>query len=267
VRKIIAVISVTMILFAFACKMPERKNNGTEKKFFTTTVANIFFIFPQDSFAYDNREKLIAECRDAIKSDIRIVKLPSFTDSITIQFVSSRAEMKKYTGLPASGVIGEQPKKTIYLLDNVKENGPPIKHELMHMITLCAWGNPDPTSIWMNEGLAAYSQNECNSYNDEQIYRFLLEDKMLSPMDSLAAQFYKQPEMIAYHQCGFISQYLLANYGVEKFKELWTQGFENFEKIYGLPFAKVKLSIDSTAKHDYPTAPPIDWKVFSIGCE
>jgi hypothetical protein len=265
-RKIIAIISAASVLFAFACKMPAKKDNGTEKKFFTTTVANISFIFPQDSFAYHNREKLMAECRDAVKSDIKMVKFPSFTDSITIQFVSSREEMKKYTGLPASGVIGEQPKKTIYLLDNVKENGPPIKHELMHMITFCAWGNPDPTSIWMNEGLAAYSQNECNSYNDEQIYRFLLEDKMLLPMNSLAADFYREPEMIAYHQCAFIAQYLLANYGIEKFKELWMQGLANFETIYGKSFAQVKLNIDKTAQHDYPNAPPIDWKTFEEGC-
>lgn len=32
-------------------------------------------------------------------------------------------------------------------------------------------GKKRVTSLWMNEGLAAFSQNGCNGYNDEQIYR------------------------------------------------------------------------------------------------
>src|ERR1700683_5550638 len=108
--KTITIISGTLILLMFACKMPEKKDNRRpEEKFFTKQVGNIFFIIPQSSLAYDHREELISKCQDAIKSDLSILKIPSFTDSITIQFVSSRAEMKKYTGMPAGGVANIQP--------------------------------------------------------------------------------------------------------------------------------------------------------------
>jgi hypothetical protein len=118
----------------------------------------------------------------------------------------------------------------------------------------------------MNEGLATYAENNCNGFNDEQIYRYLSEKNMLIPMTAITTSFYKQPEMVAYHQAAYIVQYLLNNYGVEKFKDLWTQGFAQFERIYGIRFQEVNTNIDRTAKQDYPDAPAIDWSSFQKGC-
>jgi hypothetical protein len=231
-----------------------------------TKRGNISFISPPSGYAADNRDKLIASCLEGVKSDISLVNLPEFTDTITIQFLVSREEMKKYTGIPASGVTLLYPRKIIYMVLNDQEKGAPIRHELMHMILLCNWGGPDQTSLWMHEGLAAFSQNECNGYNDEQIYRYFAATGMLLPMDSLVNQFYHTPEMIGYHQAAFIVQYLLKNYGVEKIRKLWQQGFDAFKDIYGTSFDRMQMDINSEAKKDYPTAPKIDWKVFSQGC-
>lgn len=85
-------------------------------------------------------------------------------------------------------------------------------------------------------------------------------------MDDLAINFYKQPEMIAYHQAAWIVQYLLSNYGIEKFRALWTQGFASFENIYGIHFSKATAEISKMAKQDYPSAPAIDWNIFKEGC-
>ncbi len=137
----------------------------------------------------------------------------------------------------------------------------------MHMIMLSALDGCVQTSFWMNEGIAAFAENQCNGFNDEQIYRFLSENKLLLPMDSLTAHFYLEPEMIAYHQAAYIVQYLLSNYGVEKFKDLWMQGFANFEKIYGVSFANAQENIERTAKRDYPNAPNIVWEKFKEGCQ
>jgi hypothetical protein len=108
--------------------------------------------------------------------------------------------MKKYTGLTAGGIPMIQP-KIVYLVsnDDPKEGRPPIKHELMHLITMTTWGFPGQDSNWMNEGLAAYAENDCNGYTDEQVYRYLLEKNMLVDMTALTTSFYRQPEMIAYH--------------------------------------------------------------------
>ena len=256
------------MIFLLACNAPVK--NGTKKvvnKELTKRVGNVSFIFPSKGYAYDNRNKLVEECLDAIKSNIDLIKLHEYTDTISVQFLTSRQEMKKYTGMTPSGIALVQP-KILYVVANgdPKEVRPPIKHELMHMISMTTWGYPGQDSNWMNEGLAALAENNCNGYNDEQIYRYLLDKDMLISTDDLTISFYKQPEMVAYHQAAYMVQYLLNKYGVEKFKDLWMQGFAAFEKIYSIPFSHVKTDINTTATRDYPSAPPINWNTFQIGC-
>jgi hypothetical protein len=256
------------VLLLFACHTPSKKENrwAVERQL-VKRAANVSFIFPSKGFAYDNRNKLVNECLEAIKSNTALIQLPQYSDTITVQFLRSRGEMKQYTGMTPSGIALIEP-KILYVVANADSNEvkPPIKHELMHMITMTTWGYPGQDSNWMNEGLAAYAENNCNGYNDEQIYRYLSEKNMLIPMEALATSFYKQPEMIAYHQAAYIVQYLLNQYGVEKFTELWTQGFAQFEHIYGMRFQQAKTNMDRIAKQGYPAAPAIDWNSFQKGC-
>jgi hypothetical protein len=260
-------LAASMIVL-LACNMPTKNGKQwVEDKHFTTNIGNVSFTFPSKGYAYDNRNRLIEECLQAIKSNVALLKLPGYTDTISIQFLTSRQEMKMYTGITPSGIALVQP-KILYVVANgdPKEVKPPIKHELMHMISMTTWGYPGRDSNWMNEGLAALAENNCNGYNDEQIYRYLSEKNMLISIDALTTSFYKQPEMIAYHQAAFIVQYLLNKYGVEKFKDLWSQGFDAFEKIYNIPFSQVKAHISTKAKQDYPSAPSINWNTFQVGC-
>jgi hypothetical protein len=229
-------------------------------------LRNISFVFPPTGYAHDHRQQYIQECLEGIKHDLPMIHLDAFTDTFTIRFVDSREEMKRFTGNPAGGITELWPEKIIYMEVNEKEKGAPVYHEIMHMISQTSWGEPVRSSQWMNEGLAAYSQNSCNGYNDEQIYRYLAVSHMLLPMDAMADHFYQTPEMIAYHQAGCIVEYLLHHYGVEKFKELWQQGFDRFDVIYGVSFSRIEADIQATVERDFPKAPPINWKVFSIGC-
>lgn len=227
---------------------------------------NITFVFPLKGYAYDHRQQLIQACLDGVPEDLRILHLAAFTDSFTIRFLDTRQEMKRYTGYPSGGVALPQPYMIIYYVVNQEEQGPPIKHELMHLITLVDWGGPDPTSVWMNEGLAAYSQNSCNGYTDEQIYRYLAVHNLLLPMDSMEHQFYHTPEMIGYHQGGWMVGYLLKRYGVEKVKDLWQHGVDDSVRIFGVAFSQVEMELKEAAARDIPVAPDIDWKSFMVGC-
>lgn len=266
-NKITIACIIVLAFFSLSCNSGGKKANKVQADGKPAEIpGNISFVFPPRGYAHDHRQQLIQECLDGIRHDLPIINLHEFTDTFTIRFLESRQKMKEYAGNPASGITMLEPQKIIYLLANEKEEGAPIDHELMHMITLAEWGYPDRTSLWMNEGLAAYSQNNCNGYNDEQIYRYFAASRMLLRMDSMVNQFYQEPEMIAYHQSAFLVQYLLKQYGVAKFRNLWQQGFNSFQPIYGVTFAEVVKDIDSTAKRDYPTAPDIVWKKFSEGC-
>jgi hypothetical protein len=264
-RKVLLYASVACLL---ACHAPiTKEDEWTVEKQLVKSVENVSFTFPSKGYAYDNRDRFVNECLQAIKNNTALIKLPGYKDSISIQFLRSRQEMKKYTGMTPSGIALVQP-KILYVVANgdPKEVKPPIKHELMHMISMTTWGFPGQDSNWMNEGLAAYAENNCNGYNDEQIYRYLAGHGMLIPMGALTTSFYRQPEMVAYHQAAYIVQYLLNRYGVENFKSLWIQGFASFEKIYGIPFEEAKKDMDKTANQHYPAPPTIDWNTFQVGC-
>jgi hypothetical protein len=261
----IRVLLYCCIISIFACDGKEKP--GTIVKLVVTKTGNVSFTFLSKGYAYDNRVRFMEECHQAIKSNIALLNLAEYRDSIRIQFLSSREEMKRYTGMTPSG-IALPDSKIVYIVanGNPKEVKPPIKHELMHLISMTTWGFPAPDSNWMNEGLAAYAENNCNGYNDEQIYRYLISKGMLISMDSLATTFYHQPEMVSYHQAAYIVEYLLSQFGVQKFKNLWAQGFRSFEKIYGIRFEQVQKVMNNTAENNYPIPPNIDWNSFKAGC-
>ncbi len=257
-----------LFLVLIACYGPASKeNSGAVDGQLVIKVENVSFTFPLKGFAYDNRNELVQECLAAMKSNTALIKLPQYNDSINVHFLRSREEMKSLTGMSASGIALLE-NRMVYIVASGKTNEvrPPVKHELMHMIAMSSWGYPAEDSNWMNEGLAAYAENNCNGYNDKQIYRYLSGQGMLIPMKVLATSFYRQPEMIAYHQAAYIVEYLLGQYGIEKFTALWIQGFVQFEQIYGIDFQQVKTSMDAIAKRDYPDAPAIDWNSFEKGC-
>lgn len=223
--------SLLILTVYFACTIPAGNKNADWKTdcMVVTTVGNITFNFPSAGFAFDERKNLITECFDGINHDLSIIHQNAYSDTISAQFVNSREEMKKHLGYTPSGAAFPQ-LKTIWFVAN-KGLSPPIKHEFMHMITTGLWRQPPNVSDWMKEGIAAYAENNCNGFTVEQIYAFFEKKNMLIPIDSLTAHFYMEPEMIAYHQAAYISQYLIEDFGIQKFSLLWQSGLKKYRPL------------------------------------
>src|SRR4051812_43955444 len=99
------------IVFLLACNAPATKEKQwTVDKQFVKRVENVSFTFPSKGYAYDNCNKLVQECLQAIKSNAALIKLREYSDTINIQFLPSRQEMKRYTGMTPSGIALVQPK-------------------------------------------------------------------------------------------------------------------------------------------------------------
>jgi len=250
-------------------KTVEYTNNDLEngwqlQKQVTKEIDNLHFTFPSEGYAYDNRDLYVKECIDALKEDCAIIKLPNYNDPIKIRFLNSRKEMEEEVGMTATGWTNMWTQE-IHIVA-VNEFTPPIKHEIMHMISMTTWGYPHDDLIWLNEGLATYTETHCNGYKVGQIYRYLLEKEMLISIDSLTNNFFGEDDMISYHQSAHIVEFLLTNYGIEKFKELWKKGFCFFEEIYTISFSQMEIEINKNTIEKYPTAVSIDWNVFKKGC-
>jgi Peptidase MA superfamily len=261
---------LTLISIGISCNEPlkEKSNGWSEENQVLKTIENIEFTFPSEGYSFEKKDSLITECLEAIKNNSELINISNFKDTLYIRFLSNRDEMKKYTGSKSAG-YAKPWINTVYIMASGKpgEVKAPIKHELMHMVSLMRWEYPPQNLTWMVEGLATYAENNCNGYNVQQIYRYLLENKMLLPIDSIASSFYDKPEMIAYHESAYIVEYLITNYGMEKFKKLWKEGFDNFEKIYLLPIEQVMAEIEKKLIEKYPKIPDINWEVFKEGCK
>lgn len=271
--KPIAIVFFTTLIYSFiGCSVQKANLVSLEKEGWTKetqvlkTIDNINFNFPAGGHAFDHKADFVKQCFDALQSNLQLIKLDDFTDTIQIRFLRSREDMYWLTGRRAAGIA--QPHiYTLYVVaDSSERVKPPIKHEFMHLIAMLKWGYPHYTSTWINEGLATLAEDNCNGYKVSQIYRYFMETDKLVHVDSLAKSFYKQPEMIGYHQSAYIVEYLLNNYKIEQFKRLWTEGFGSFESIYSIDFRKMKMELEKSVMEKHPKAPAINWETFKKGC-
>ncbi|MDG1477733.1 MAG: peptidase MA family metallohydrolase [Vicingaceae bacterium] len=271
-KKISTIILLSALIYSLiGCADKSQENNNTAQengweleKRVTKKVANFYFTFPSEGYAYDNRDLLVKKCIDDLKEDCAAIELQNYNTPIKIIFLNSRKEMEEEVGYSATGWTNMWTQEIHIVANN--EFTPPIKHELMHMISMTTWGYPHDDLIWINEGLATTTEKHCNGYNVGEIYRYLIENELLLSIDSLTNNFHGEPSIISYHQSAHIVEYLLTNYGLEKFKELWKKGFSSFEEIYLISFSQMEEEIKIKTIEKYPTPVNIDWDVFKKGC-
>lgn len=225
------------------------------------TIDNITYYFPSE-INIDKRNAIIKECQTAVTENLEFINETDFTNKMDVEFVDSRKKMLKYAGMEAQGLAFPN-RNTFFTVLNNDES--PIKHEMMHMITMYKWGIPSVTSTWMNEGLATYSSTVCTKYSLSEIYRYLMQSEKLIALNNLADNFYGYSEMVAYLQSAFICKYLIDNYGLEKFKLLWKNGFNSLESIYGFNNNQLEMNLSEFVNKKHPTEIEFDWVKFNGG--
>lgn len=225
-------------------------------------VGNITYYFPIE-VSIERRNTAIKECQNSITENLEIIQEKEFSNEMDVEFINSREEMLKYTGIGAQGMAFPD-RDTFFTL--LKDEGSPIKHEMMHMITMYKWGTPTQTSTWMNEGLATYSGGTCSEYSLSEVYKYFIQSKKIISMDQLATNFYGNPEMIAYTQSAFVCKFLIAQYGLEKFKLLWKEGYDEMQTIYGFTNKQLETNLVEYVNKKHPIHIEFDWEEFNKGC-
>ncbi|MFI0429378.1 peptidase MA family metallohydrolase [Mariniflexile sp. HMF6888] len=254
-----------LILSFYSCSAQKKTTNDeTWNKIVTETktINNITYIFPSEA-EIPRRNLAIEECQKAIEENLKLIGETEFNNKMDIEFLKSRKEMLKYGGMAAQGLA--YPDRDVFFT-LLKDKGSPIKHEMMHMITMYKWGTPPYSSTWMNEGLATYSGGTCSKYSLEEIYKYFIQSNKLISMDKLSEDFYENPDMIAYTQSAFICKFLIDNYGITKFKELWKSGYEKLNEIYGIDSKTLENTLKDYINKKYPKDINFDWEEFNKGC-
>ncbi|WP_416441582.1 peptidase MA family metallohydrolase [Leeuwenhoekiella sp. A16] len=259
-------LSYLLLILSFYSCVKQKKiandENWTKIVTETRTIDNITYNFPAE-VEIPRRNLAIEECQKAIEENLKLIGETEFTNKMDIDFLKSRKEMLKFGGMAAQGLA--YPDRDVFFT-LLKDKGSPIKHEMMHMITMYKWGTPPNSSTWMNEGLATYSGGTCSKYSLEEIYKYFIQSDKLISMDKLSENFYENPDMIAYTQSAFICKFLIDNYGISKFKELWKRGFEKLNEIYGFDAQTLEKNLKDYVNQKYQTNIDFDWDEFNKGC-
>ena len=256
--------NLIIILFSINQLYSQSKNDIWKvESQITKRIGNVNFNFPENFSDLDRRESLIKETFVSIEEISENIGI-ELKDTIYVRFVSTREEMKPLTNSKSSGMTYPHI-KTCYLVLNDKVDTP-LKHELTHLIVMLGWGYPHQTSNWMNEGLSTSQVNNCNGYSVSELYRYFLEKNKLVDINSLTSNFYGNSEMISYHQSGQIVRYLLENYSLEQFEELWKTGLDNFQLIYGEKFLSIIDKMENELQNNFPNIINLDFDLFMEGC-
>lgn len=256
---------ILLVLSIYSCtaqKKATNDENWTKIVTETITIKNITYFFPSE-VEISRRNLAIEECQKSIEENLKLIEETEFNNKMDVEFLKSRKEMLKYGGMAAQGLAF--PNRAVFFT-LLKDKGSPIKHEMMHMITMYKWGTPPETSTWMNEGLATYSGGTCSKYSLEEIYKYFIQSNKLISMDKLSEDFYENPDMIAYTQSAFICKFLIDSYGITKFKELWKSGYEKLNEIYGFNSETLEKNLREYTNRKYPTNINFDWEEFNKGC-
>lgn len=132
---------------------------------------------------------------------------------------------------------------------------PVFKHEIMHALSLSLWGNPlgpdkDPyppkdsalmeQGGWLREGIAAAAEDLYVTYSYRGMAAQWLAERTIFPLDTLVNRFYRVDDLAAYLQSGSLVNYLLEQYGKDRFRLVWRDGASAFERAYGRTTSQIE---------------------------
>lgn len=216
--------------------------------------------FRGNSYAASHLPEVKAQLSEALQKVLGICQASEYNHGINIILVDSARETQELTGFYIHGGMSMPEVQSVLVVYN-EGNQNPFSHELFHYISNDLWGMY--SSRILQEGGAVYTECGNRTVIDSVTAAIFKEQKMFS-LDDLINKFddiAREDEIIAYFEGASVFKYLYENYGAEKMKQLWTEGFEKFELIYGKSLSDFEnewkgyiLSLPVPDKYDWTNA-------------
>ncbi len=204
-----------------------------------------------------------------IDSHLAILEADDFRRVIDLFYFDSRDQIEAVVTKPFRA-LADAENLTVLAVRNSDEVARDA-HEIMHVVSFDLWGGWDRRSelAWLAEGLATYSDEPCNGYEMSELAANILmntEDNV--PLDSLARQFRKYPEMVGYMLMASFVEYVLDMYGAGKLRELWLADYDALESVVGKDAAAVEDEWHKYVCDKYPDPQVPNWSVLrEDGCK
>lgn len=235
---LICIIAACSVIPAAASPTANSLKNKKGFTWISKSSANFNYYFEPGTPAERDFDKISGWME---KSRARVEKLlgGSFGEKTESFLVDSRARMKQLVGEEGNGfAFGSHNSSTskiefvtaMVYSDAIKGIG---AHETCHTLAYLLWGKP--RGVWLNEGLAVYSDDQWNGHPLHPLAKVLLDNGRLLPIADLLNDNWtkKYPDMITYPELGSFVKFLYEKYGLDAVKNLWQHGAKNADAAFG----------------------------------
>lgn len=185
--------------------------------------------YQPDSWTNKNIEKVNQRVINHFNSVKAFVKINSYEKRVHLFVVDSRAQMKLLVGHETNGSAYYQ-YNTVTGIASEKINSIYSNHELFHVVAMNLWGIPD---IWINEGMAVYSDNKWHGHDLYELTKYLVDNDRFVSLNKLIKDFRKVDDLISYPLTGSFVKYLDEVYGRETVIKIWKSKTKNLKKLTG----------------------------------
>lgn len=220
-----------------------------------------------------NRNNIITKINNYIKYDLELLKEDEFKEPCVIGILQNRGEIYKYSGkrMSSSSMLKDNINPVNQIFTIYDQNYGSLNREVMKVILSSKWGKQkDNRLIWLIEGLATYVTPEadnCDGLNLEEKYTYLAKNEKLIDLTQFPKEETTPEYKAARIQSAYIVKNLLDKYGIEALKQLWSEGMDNFDKIYESSFDKLVANINKRFRSEYNNIMvQVDWETFTLDC-
>ncbi|HEX7239895.1 MAG TPA: hypothetical protein VF263_06490 [Longimicrobiaceae bacterium] len=195
---------------------------GPAQRWRTVTTPS-FRLHVRAGSASDRRISALGDSAEAARRTVlRRLAIADAAQSapVDLVFADTRAEMARLVGRPTAGVVPRH-SRAAFLLAGAAYR-PLFRHELTHVYTLDAWGEPGPGGAWLSEGLATLVAGPCAGAGVDARTADLARRGALVPLTRLVHGFASLPEPVAYVQAASVLGFLLrTEAGLDTVRALW----------------------------------------------
>lgn len=219
---------------------PTTKSLKNKKGFtwISKSSANFNYYFEAATPAERDYEKIAGQMEKS-RANVERLLGGSLGDKTDAFIVDSRARMKQLVGEEGNGFafgsVNSATSKTEFVTvmvysDTIKAIG---AHETCHALARLLWGKPH--GLWLNEGLAVYSDDQWYGFPLHAVAKALLDKGKLLPVADLLTDNWikKYPDMVTYPELGSFVKFLYEKYGLDAVKNLWQRGAKNADSAFG----------------------------------
>lgn len=199
----------------------------------------------------------------ALLDNVRLLGVDYRPRPIRAIFVGSRPDMIEIAGGPYGGIALVDDHAIAFVTSGGRA---PIKHELMHLISVEAWGMPAEPMAWASEGLGMLAPQTCAGHTIRALGSLMLSRGDLPSIETLVERF-SVSSLHAYLGSASLVEYLLVVHGTPAFRVFWTDGFREGVRRLGVSNQELEEGWRQFLSLAEP-APDTAWEdVRTRGCE